>query len=260
MPCTIVPQLMGGLGNWLFQVAAVVRFSQDLGIQYCLVKEKVHTSPHSPESDYFSSILSKFNQRNLLRPKGVVRVTEPPNFNHNDYRAVISQFVRRDIDLYLLGYFQHYDFIPQKFKDMLVMPTVDISKVRDTCFIHIRGGDYVNHWLHDVKLSDYYKKSVAHMKSIGITKFSVFTNDKEYAIQQNFLNDIDYELVNNDNEIESLVLMSECKAGITANSSFSWWGAYLNPSRPICMPSKWFNDSGMNISGYYFPGVSIVQV
>jgi hypothetical protein len=72
------------------------------------------------------------------------------------------------------------------------------------------------------------------------------------------LKDIDYEFVDA-SELESLVLMSECKAGICANSSFSWWGAYLNPNRLICMPSKWFNNSGINTQGYYFPGVSIVN-
>jgi hypothetical protein len=248
---------MGGLGNWLFQVAAAVKFAEDLGVQYCLVKEKVRTSPHS-STDYFSTIFSKFNRRDRLRSKGVIQIFEPANFNHPDYRAAISPFSGRDIDVYLVGYFQHYDFISRMFKDMLTLPVVDCSKVRDTCFLHIRGGDYVNHPIHDVKLADYYMKSIAHMKSLGITKFSVFTNDRTYALQQGFLNDIDYEFVDA-NELESLVLMSECRAGICANSSFSWWGAYLNRDRPICMPSKWFN-SDINTSGYYFPGVAVITV
>jgi hypothetical protein len=95
------------------------------------------------------------------------------------------------------------------------------------------------------------------MKEKGVEKFSVFTNDKAYALQHEFLKDIDHEFVDA-NELESLVLMSECRAGICANSSFSWWGAYLNPNRPICLPSKWFNDPNMNITGYYFPGVVII--
>jgi len=51
-------------------------------------------------------------------------------------------------------------------------------------------------------------------------------------------------------------MMSKCsKGGICANSSFSWWGAFLNPNRTIIMPSRWFNSSDMWIEGYYFPGV-----
>ena len=98
------------------------------------------------------------------------------------------------------------------------------------------------------------------MNSIGITKFSVFTNDNEYAASREFLKEIDYQLIDNPHEIETLVLMSKCKSGITANSTFSWWGAYLNPDRPICMPSKWFNDPEYFIGGFFFPGVFIIPV
>lgn len=259
MPCTIVPQVGGGLGNWLFQVAAAVKFAEDLGIEYCLVKETAYRSPHSP-MDYFSTIFSKFNQRNSPRWNGAMRVNEPPNFNHLDYRSIIQSLAGRDIDVNLVGYFQHHEFVPSLFKEMLTLQVVDCSKVRDTCFIHIRGGDYVNNHFHHVKLADYYIKSIAHMKSLGVKKFSVFTNDKAYALQHEFLKDIDYEFVYA-NELESLVLMSECNAGaICANSSFSWWGAYLNRDRPICMPSEWYNSDDMNNSGYYFPGVNIVKV
>lgn len=258
MPCTIVPHVGGGLGNWLFQVAASVKFAQDLGVEYCLVKEIAYRSPHSP-TDYFSTILSKFNQRDSARWKGAMRVNEPPNFHHLDYRSIIQSLARRDIDVNLVGYFQHHEFVPRMFKDMLTLPTVDCSKVKDTCFIHIRGGDYLQIPLHTINLESYYCKSVAHMKSLGITKFSVFTNDKAYALQHEFLKDVDYEFVDA-SELETMVLMSECRAGITANSSFSWWGACLNPDRPICMPSKWFNDESINISGYYFPGVAVVDV
>jgi len=258
MPCTIVPHLMGGLGNWLFQVAAAVKFAQDLGLQCCLVKENMHYSPHS-KLDYFSTILSKFNQRDTLRLKGVKQVFEPPNFAHTDYRSMISTFSSLDIDVYLLGYFQHHEFIPRTFKHMLTLPIVDSSNVQNTCFLHIRGGDYVNHSVHDVKLSEYYRRSIQFMKKKGVTKFSVFTNDRDYALQLEFLKDVDYEFVYA-NELDSLVLMSECQAGICANSSFSWWGAYLNRrDRPICMPSRWFNND-INISCYYFPGVAVIDV
>lgn len=256
MPCTIVPHLMGGLGNWLFQVAAAVRFAEDTSVNYCLAKNNASRSPHS-RIDYFSTILSKFNQKDGLRTDGLLGIGEPGNFRHNDYRAIINQNKNQDIDIQLVGYFQNHEFIPQMFKEMLSLPYVDSSTVKDTCFIHIRGGDYVNHHFHDVKLTDYYIKSIAHMKSLGITKFSVFTNDKPYALQQGFLKDIDYKFVDAP-ELESLALMAECDIGaICANSTFSWWGAYLNRARPICMPPRWFNDPGMNIVGYYFSGVTV---
>ena len=56
--------------------------------------------------------------------------------------------------------------------------------------------------------------------------------------------------------------MSQCKGCICSNSTFSWWGAYLNPDRPIYMPSKWFAQTMSNTSNFnfYFPGVIIVDI
>jgi hypothetical protein len=143
---------------------------------------------------------------------------------------------------------------------MLSLPDIDSSKVTDTCFIHVRGGDYVNNPLHDVKLFEkYYDNAIKFMKNIGLTKFSVFTNDKKYAITHEFLQNIDYEFIETSNELDTLALMTRCKAGITANSTFSWWGAFLNRGRPVYMPSRWFNNS-FRTEGYYFPGVEIVTV
>ena len=260
MPCIIVPHLMGGLGNWLFQVAATMKFAQDMGLQMVLSTDHCDRSPHS-DSMYLSNILKKFNVVST-RGKRVHVLHEPDKLlNCTNTREMISYFSEKVDFLVFRGYFQRFENVPRVFKEMLTLPDVDSSKVADTCFIHVRGGDYVNHWLHDVKLYEkYYDNSIKFMKSIGITKFSVFTNDKKYAITHEFLKNIDYEFVEPSNELEALVLMTQCKAGITANSTFSWWGAYLNPNRSICIPSKWFNDPDYDISGYLFIGVTIQSV
>lgn len=259
MTCVVIPNLAGGLGNMLFQVAAAVKFSQDGGATYKISKNFWSKSHHSQE-DYFASVFARFP---IWTQEGhiMLRISEPSNFhNHPDYVGIVRSIVSSgNTDALLLGYFQRHEFVPRGFRDMLNLPAVDSSRVKDTCFLHIRGGDYVNHWFHDTKLHDYYVKCIAIAKEAGITKFSIFTNDKPYALQQSFLKDIDHEFIDAP-ELESIVLMSECKAGICPNSTFSWWGAYFNPDRLICMPSKWFNDPNMNVTGYFFPGVTIVSV
>ena len=260
MPCTVIPNMEGGLGNLLFQVAAGVKFSQDAGAECKLSKRFYFENKHSC-IDYFSTVFSNFpiqNRDSITR--GILRVCEPPDFrNHPDYVSIIRMTAAKGhSDVALLGYFQNYTFIPRRFRHMLNLPSVDSSRVKDTCFLHIRGGDYVNHCVHDVKLENYYHNAIQFMKNRGFTKFSIFTNDKPHALKQEFLKDIDHEFVDGANELESLVLMSGCSAGITANSTFSWWGAYLNPNRPICMPSKWFLNN-IDTSGYYFPGVAVID-
>jgi len=260
MPCVVVPHLMGGLGNWLFQVAFAVNISNRHGSNYAITPQHCSRSPHS-QTDYFSTILKNFNKLNDVNFNiSTIAVHEAEKLKHIQEEAIDRVFENKlNAKILFIGYFQNHDYIPKIFRSMLSLPHVDDSIVKDRCFIHIRGGDYVNHSLHQVNLGDYYQKSIEHMKGLGITKFSVFTNDKSYATTQAFLSGIDYDFVDTP-ELESLTLMSKCKAGITANSTFSWWGAYLNPDRPICMPSKWFNDPEYLIAGYFFPGVFIIPV
>ena len=259
MPCIIVPHLQGGLGNWLFQVAVAVKFAQTCGLEYKLSKSQCDLSPHS-KVDYFLTILSKFSTLVTTEGFSAHVVCEPDNLHEvMNIEEMVGYWKDRCKIVIIYGYYQKHQYVPRFFREMLTLPEVDESNVRDTCFIHIRGGDYVDNALHDVKLADYYCRCIAFMKERGVNKFSVFTNDKDYALSQPFLKDLDYEFVDAP-EIESLVLMSKCKAGICANSSFSWWGAYLNPNRPICMPGKWFNNPQYDISGYYFPGVFIIDV
>jgi len=257
----VFPYLMGGLGNWLFQVA----FATFIGGEENTVLSEKHCSrsPHS-SNDYFKTIFRKFPQRDL----GNIRcynVKEPENLNTMDTKSIINA-LRSDYtkNMFTLGYFQNWSYIPDNFENMLVYQNpsllVKYPDLSTTCFLHVRGGDYVGHPVHDVGLSvRYYQTSIQFMKDRGITKFTVFTNDHAYCSRQEYLKDIDYRIVD-ENEIDTLYLMTVCKAGIIANSSFSWWGAYLNRKRPICVPSKWFNTPGMNISGYFFPDCFVQRV
>jgi hypothetical protein len=250
---------MGGLGNWLFQVAATMKFSQDAGLAMKLSMDHCDRSPHS-DTMYISNILSKFD---IVSTKGkrTFVLNEPGKLSNINNTQDMIRYYSDKVDFIIFhGYFQRFENIPRIFPNMLTLPEVDGSHVSDTCFIHIRGGDYINHWLHDVKLGEkYYDNAIEFMKGVGITKFSVFTNDKKHAMTHEFLKNIDYEFIDS-NELETLALFKHCKAGITANSTFSWWGAFLNTKRPLCIPSKWFNDPEYDISGYFFNGVTVHTV
>ena len=236
-----------------------MKFAQDAGLTIKLSIDHCDRSPHS-ETMYLSNILSKFDMVST-RGKRVMVLNEPDKLTNVNNVEHMIDYYRDKVDFLVFhGYFQRFENIPRIFPDMLLLPDVDASRVSDTCFIHIRGGDYVNHWLHDVKLREkYYDNAIGFMKSIGITKFSVFTNDKKHATTHEFLKNIDCEFIDS-NELETLALLKHCKAGITANSTFSWWGAFLNKNRPLCIPSKWFNDQEYDISGYFFSGVTIQTV
>lgn len=247
----LTTRLKGGLGNQLFQIAAGETTSKNNGRQYYV--ETLNTSSAHSNEMYFDSILK--NWKHLYSPLQSVVFNEP-NFEYTDWLPH-SQFPNICLD----GYFQNWMYIPSDFAERLSFDTSisrNYTKLKDSVFLHIRGGDYKNHWLHDIGLDSYYEKAIREFPE-G-THFYVFTNDIHYAKSKAFLSIIDHTFVF-ENEVNSLYLMSQCGVGgICANSSFSWWGAYLNPNRKIIMPSRWFNDPTIYTNGYYFNGITKIDV
>jgi len=117
--------------------------------------------------------------------------------------------------------------------------------------IHIRRGDDITNKkfskVYNLLDKEHYQKAVRFIaEKINDPRFFIFSDDIEW-VKQNL--DIPYSkiFVSNANETkdcEELILMSLCKHNITANSSFSWWGAWLNQnhSKIVISPDKWFND------------------
>ena len=247
-------KLQGGLGNWLFQLAAGETIAKQLNRQFFISNLISHTV-HS-DLNYFANVC-KYWQPLYKKNVPVVTISEP-SFDFLNWEPVISS---TKLIPCLEGYFQNYKYISDDFISKLTFDTSvadKYSQLENSVFLHIRGTDYKNHWLHDVGLDSYYKRAINVFPKN--THFYIFTNDEEYALSKDYLKDISYTFVR-ENEIDSLYLMSQCKlGGICANSSFSWWGAFLNPNRKITMPSKWYNQTHFYIDGYYFPNVIKINV
>jgi hypothetical protein len=135
-----------------------------------------------------------------------------------------------------------------------------------TVSIHIRRGDYNHPNHHFCSLDDgaYYEKAIVeNFLPIEDYNFIIFSNDINYAkemfIGDNiwFVEPIGGEKVCTDSEKEDLALMSLCDHHITANSSYSWWGAFLckNPNKKIICPTNWLKSYHPSswINGNYYP-------
>lgn len=250
MPATI--QLMGGLGNQLFQVAFADLLSKYVHV--ALRVDPISSVKHSAQP-YLSTIMKQWEH---LQTVNVSRhMIEEVNMIPQNWLNIVSSYP----DIFLVGYFQNFQYVTHEFISKLQFSTSVLEQfpdIQNTVFLHIRGGDYVDHPMHDVKLDSYYQKALALFPN-G-TKFSVFTNDKQYALSRPYLKDIEYSFVDSGNEVDDLYLMSKCKGGICANSTFSWWGAFINPNRQLILPSKWWNDENWYSKGLYFNGCTIVEV
>jgi len=250
---TVSVKLDGGLGNQLFQLAFLDYIAKSTNKIPKISSLISPTTSHS-KNNYFDSIFKTWNNPENL-------CSNIPFFEINDSKSYeqIPDTIPRNI--LCAGYFQNYKYIRNDIRTKLSFNTDILDKyplIKNSYFIHVRGGDYLDKpysSVHYIDLSSYYRKCLDLCVGEEIV---IFTNDKEYAnkvIPGNFT-------IINESEIDTLYLMSQCKGCICSNSTFSWWGAYLNPDRPIYMPSKWFAQTMSNTSNFnfYFPGVIIVDI
>ena len=239
-------ELQGGLGNQLFQLAFL-----DYICNLNNAKPFLNKSTFSPHSriNYFDTIFQNWKptQRQALIHKTIY---EP----QNNWRLYLPLFS----NVQFVGFFQHYKYVLPNFVSKLdfscsIHVLQKYPEIEKCVFLHIRGGDYLypenKDYIFDT--NTYYEKAISIFPTD--TKFVIFTNDKPYAEIQPFLNRVEHKFID-ENELNSLFLMSKCAGGICANSTFSWWGAYLNPNRTLILPSTWTLNANIDTSGYYFKG------
>ncbi len=232
----------GRIGNQLFQIAAVIGLAKKRGIKakfpkwYCNY-ENVYFS------DYFKHKIDESLNPNLIKHSFrelSFEYGEVPNYNE---------------PLDLTGYHQSEKYFEHCINDIryYLEPNDSlIKKLQDKyknelsgqcCSVHVRRGDYVGSVTHDVCDMAYYSKCIKHMQNMNINKFLIFSDDINWC-KENFKGD-NFYFIEGNSTIEDLFLMSLCKNNIIANSSFSWWGSWLNknPSKVVYAPSKWFGDN-----------------
>lgn len=139
-------------------------------------------------------------------------------------------------DIYLQDpkYFDKYrDEINQMFGEGIVS--------NERIAIHIRRGDYIgNSFYVDLLATDYYHEAT---KQFPNEKFLIFSDDIEWCKKYIFPIDINIDFFEGKSVDEDLKLMAGCKGIIMANSSLSWWGAYLgDKDKKVIYPKSWFSD------------------
>ena len=250
----IIIDVLGGLGNQLYHMALFEYLKQQYTEREIVLQFNRAVDRHI-NLNYFDSILKNW--------KTVVNNDVP-------YSHTISEHNLRPIDVsnipnepaILYGYFQTYKYITDSFINKLSFSNDILAKypnIQNMVFIHIRGGDYLEqrHNIHRINLTTYYENAIKCFDKD--TQFCIFTNDIVHAKSFSFLKSINHIFIEED-QLDTLNLMRHCKGGICANSSFSWWGARLNPYRTLILPSKWYNDATLYTDDYYFPEATIVSV
>lgn len=275
----IIVQLKGGLGNQLFQYAAALH----LAIHHNVELKVDITELNIP--DHLIGTTRDFDLKNLVSFPQIATKEEintikgnllsqyfqklMPSYKRRIYNEKCFEFdcnfLQAGKEVYLTGYRQSEKyFLPIKEKiyqsfqiqDYLIehlKPFKTKLKSELSVALHIRRGDYTNNAVHDyhgVLDIDYYQAATEYFlqKNQG-TVFYIFSDNIDW-VQQNYnfknANYITKEV--SKNAIEDFELIKSCQHQIIANSTFSWWAAYLNPNpnKIVIAPKKWFNSAPNN--------------
>ncbi|MFV0328410.1 MAG: alpha-1,2-fucosyltransferase [Dysgonomonas sp.] len=272
--------LSGGLGNQMFQYAAAkalaTRLNTSLTIDLYTFTKKTQATVRPYELDIFN--IKNLPERSALKGKLITKarpfIQKHRTFFHKfgiltDTYAILYQSVFESItgNITMSGYFQNEKYFKDivkalrndfTFKNPLIDDNLKVSdKIASSqsVAIHIRRGDYLsqNSQSNFITLDKaYYENAIRFIiNQIKNPEFFVFSEDFEW-IKEN-LNFENYPVTFIDwnkgkNSYIDMQLMSLCKHNIIANSSFSWWAAWLNNNQDkvVIAPGHWFQDEQKN--------------
>ena len=231
---------MGGLGNLLFQIATAYALSKEVNNDFAIDVNKGEF-PQKHPSYYSDNLFRNIKKVDFNSCKFSTIYTEP-FFSYKKIPLMSNIIIK--------GYFQsekyfekYYEKIYNLFIDNNLLSNLkDNFNLENSLSMHIRRGDYVNKPnYHANQPIDYYLNSIKYIDlRKKIDRIYVFSDDIEWC-KKSFSDDrIIY--VENLKDYEELHLMSLCENNIIANSSFSWWGSYLNRNEDkiVIAPKIWF--------------------
>lgn len=273
----MIVKFNGGLGNQMFQLAFARALESVTGIKTFMDMQyftKNYARPY--ELDIFDIKVNKieglwenFKMGILWKLRKVAKgkklfglsIVEEPCF---EFAPTLLETAP---DTYIHGFFQsekyfksiekelHADFQFKTPPDERNQKLIEKIGERNSVSLHIRRGDYVQKKryknLYAACSLDYYQRAVEYIaQKVKNPSLFIFSDDMDW-VKSNL--NLPYESIlvthnTGDKSWEDLRLMSLCKHNVIANSSFSWWGAWLNnnPKKIVIAPQKWFNDEGIN--------------
>lgn len=239
----------GRLGNQMFQYASLRGIAENRGFDFCIPPENVFglNDPNVKNSKF--NIYNTFN----ISSKNIDLKDQKP-ISENGFSFDEKLFNECEDNVDLLGYFQsekyfkhiredlkkEFSFKPEVVKDCFEF----IRSISSDCGVislHIRRGDYLNlQSYYPIPPLAYYQKSLEHLPDAPVL---IFSDDPNWCFEQKIFSQSRFLISQSGQEDIDMCLMTMCKYHIIANSSFSWWGAWLSESEKVFAPKVWFGPS-----------------
>ena len=234
----------GRLGNQMFQYAALRGIAASHGYEYCI--------PHSKFIDEWKDH-QLFETFKMPHNKNCGYQNQPQYYQERQFHYDQEYVDKCPDNISLYGYFQTEkyftnisDSIREDFTfhdEILDICRGFIEQVKNPIALHVRRTDYVEKSVdHPPCSSEYYQKALSKFDSNR--NVIIFSDDPEWCKKQKIFSSDRFMVAEGNDNRYDMCLISLCNDFIIANSSFSWWGAWLANRGTVISPSKWFGDSG----------------
>jgi len=260
---------MGGLGNQLFQIFTVISYAIKCKHMFKFISaEHLGGDGSTKRRTYWQTFLFKLSGFLMDQYPNFDIVINENGFSFNELPYEHLKY-NNNVNVMLSGYFQSYKYFQENYdticrilniaeKRLDIIEEVvknhhSLSFLEKSISMHFRLGDYKDKQdYHPIMTDEYYKKSLQYIvdKLDYTPTVLYFCEDEDFEtvnetiqLLKNEFPTIEFERATNClDDWQQMLLMSCCNHNIIANSSFSWWGAYLNvnPTKIICYPSLWF--------------------
>jgi hypothetical protein len=259
----IYTKIHGGLGNQLFQIAAAYGMAKKYNKILIIVSDDttIYSLLHNSYLNVYIDTIFKgkdlrfiYNENKI--DNSIVRYSDANTIDCYSYNEDLIEPSKNE-DIFLKGYFQNEKYfehckndIIRLFKNEKIMNDLLIkyTKTKESFFIHYRRGDFVKYFYdlynldHDKYFTDAYKILNERNKE---AHYYILSDDITYCKQYPIFNNIYNKTFIEETVLNSLYIMALCEyGGICSNSSFSWWGSYLNenPEKIVICPKRWINN------------------
>ena len=289
----IIVKLMGGLANQMFQYAAgrslAIKRGSELKLDNLTYFEDQppENTPRHYELECYPIAAKLISAKDLATIKQVGQPVPKSLFakfgrrpslvrldEHSEpFQSFQPRFFSQTDDVYLDGHWQNEKYFADIRNKLLTELTpkqlstytqklAGEIKGENSVAIHVRRGDYISNKhankFHGVMEADYYQEALEQIaKQVGKVRCYVFSDDIAWCKDSLTLDSSAVYVTGNGPErgCEDIYLMQQCSHDVIANSSFSWWGAWLNnnPGKIVVAPKNWFRDKIANKKMHIVP-------
>jgi len=268
----ITCNLMGGLGNQIFQIFTTISYAIRSRNQFKFKNlNQLGGGSTTIRYTFWNTFFANLRPFLITELPDKIHIIREKGFPYNELSHL--ELILNE-DIYLYGYFQSYkyfhneysmicrliglDKLKEKLLDKLQLNKNDLEKYIS---MHFRIGDYKKvQEFHPLATYEFYERSLEHIQNSNVPseKLNIlyFCEDVDIEDVSSIINRLqikfpDYNFERGEKDLadwEQMLYMSLCHHNIIANSSFSWWGAYFNSweKKIVCYPSVWFGEVAKN--------------